>query len=339
MFKRGGTFYFQDSQTGEQKSLGTKNRAEAVRLLEIKRQTSENPGFNQFIFRTCLATQDGLLVKRTWQAAMDQMLIQGRDSTKERCQRALDNLRFARLRSKKIIETTADDFLKVLDSCPSSINHYLRRLHNLALGLGWLPFPILAPKLWPRIRVKEKRAITITEHEQILAAEKNAERQLYYRFLWEVGASQSDAAELTAANIDWTTSTLSFQRKKTGSWSHLVIGRTLEQIVKQLPTKGPLFPNISRISANDRAAEFYRRCKLLKITGVSLHSYRYAWAERAKNAGYPERFAQQALGHDSKAVHRAYARRAEPTVPPLEDYEECRQSGGELARHQKEGRC
>ena len=35
-------------------------------------------------------------------------------------------------------------------------------------------------------------------------------------------------------------------------------------------------------------------------------AYRYAWAERAKVCGYPERFAQEALGHNSKAVHRAY---------------------------------
>jgi hypothetical protein len=36
---------------------------------------------------------------------------------------------------------------------------------------------------------------------------------------------------------------------------------------------------------------------------------------------YPERFAQKALGHNSKAVHRAYARKAQVTVPALEDYE------------------
>jgi hypothetical protein len=45
---------------------------------------------------------------------------------------------------------------------------------------------------------------------------------------------------------------------------------------------------------------------------VWLHSYRYAWAER---------FAQQALGHNSKAVHRAYAKHAEVTVPSLADWE------------------
>jgi len=44
-------------------------------------------------------------------------------------------------------------------------------------------------------------------------------------------------------------------------------------------------------------------------------------AERAKVAGYPERFAQEALGHNSKAVHRAYARKALVKLPSLESYE------------------
>jgi len=70
-----------------------------------------------------------------------------------------------------------------------------------------------------------------------------------------------------------------------------------------------------------RAVEFKRRCTGLAIKGITLHSYRYAWAERAKTAGYPERFAQEALGHNSKAVHRAYARRAQVKVPSLEEYE------------------
>jgi hypothetical protein len=38
--------------------------------------------------------------------------------------------------------------------------------------------------------------------------------------------------------------------------------------------------------------------------------------------GYPERFAQEALGHNSKAVHRAYAKRALMKIPSLEDYEQ-----------------
>jgi hypothetical protein len=43
--------------------------------------------------------------------------------------------------------------------------------------------------------------------------------------------------------------------------------------------------------------------------------------ERAKVAGYPEWFAQLALGHNSKAVHRDYARPAQVKLPALEDYE------------------
>ena len=62
--------------------------------------------------------------------------------------------------------------------------------------------------------------------------------------------------------------------------------------------------------AGDRATEFKSRCRQLGIQGVTLHSYRYAWAERAKVAGMPERFAQEALGHNSKAVHKAYAKKS-----------------------------
>jgi integrase len=53
--------------------------------------------------------------------------------------------------------------------------------------------------------------------------------------------------------------------------------------------------------------------------GVSLHSYRYSWAERAKKAGMPERFAMQALGHSSKAFAWAYSKKALVVVPSLEN--------------------
>ena len=55
----------------------------------------------------------------------------------------------------------------------------------------------------------------------------------------------------------------------------------------------------------------------------------YAWAERAKSCGYPERFAQEALGHSSKAVHRAYAKKAQVSLPPLEEYERKALTSGE----------
>ena len=95
----------------------------------------------------------------------------------------------------------------------------------------------------------------------------------------------------------------------------------IEAILKRSPTVGPFFPYLRTVRAGDRATEFRQRCDGLEIAGVSLHSYRYAWAERALKCGYPERFAQQALGHNSKAVHHAYSKHAEVTVPSLDDWE------------------
>ena len=108
---------------------------------------------------------------------------------------------------------------------------------------------------------------------------------------------------------------------KTGSRAQFTISRKLETVLSHLPTTGPLFPNLSQFTANDRASRFRRRCQRAGVSGVTLHSYRYAWAERAKTVGMPERFAQAALGHNSKAVHREYARKAQIIVPSLEEYE------------------
>jgi integrase len=80
-------------------------------------------------------------------------------------------------------------------------------------------------------------------------------------------------------------------------------------------------PMIARMTESDRGSLFSRRCRLVGVKGVSLHSYRYAWAERAKTAGFPQRFAQEALGHKSQAVHAVYGKQAQVRVPCLEDWE------------------
>jgi integrase len=103
----------------------------------------------------------------------------------------------------------------------------------------------------------------------------------------------------------------------------------IEVILKRRPATGQLFPYLCTVRAGDRATEFKQRCDGLGGVGVSLHSYRYAWAERALKFGFPERFAQQALGHNSKAVHRACAKHAEVTVPSLADWEKEREKNSQ----------
>ena len=81
-------------------------------------------------------------------------------------------------------------------------------------------------------------------------------------------------------------------------------------------------------NASCMAGSSPRLCRRPSSSGVQspnqsrLSTSSTTWAERAKTAGYPERFAQLALGHNSKAVHRAYAKKAQVTLPPLEEYEQ-----------------
>ena len=160
------------------------------------------------------------------------------------------------------------------------------------------------------------------KHRQIVERETNPERKAFYQACWHIGGAQSDMAALTAENIDWTTRTLNYGRKKTKQPVHLAMGPELEKLLRTLPATGPLFPYLATVRECDRATEFKQRCQGLGITGVTLHSYRYAWAERAKTAGYPERYAQEALGHASKAFARAYARNAVVQLPSLESFEQ-----------------
>jgi len=197
----------------------------------------------------------------------------------------------------------------------------LRRAHNYALGMQWLPWPILATRRWPAVRYREKRAITLEEHEIILQREKNPELRAFYQLLWHLGGSQTDVASLTGEDVGWNDRTIFYRRGKNGVHAFLSFGDQATEILKSRPASGPLFPRLIQLHEKHRAKLFATRLATVGVSGVSLHSYRYAWAERAKQAGYPERYAMQALGHRSKAVHRAYARNAQIKLPALEDYE------------------
>jgi integrase len=62
-------------------------------------------------------------------------------------------------------------------------------------------------------------------------------------------------------------------------------------VFQDLPAEGPLFPYLRGLRSSDRANLFKDRCRSVGVAGITLHCYRYSWAERAKSAGYPERFA------------------------------------------------
>ena len=321
LFRRGEMFYMQDSATGKQTSLHTKDETEAKSLLEARNAAQRQPVLNLHLARAYLTASDPAFVERTWQTVMDQLQARGKDSSRQRYASVFQSPSFDGLRHKKLLETTADDFLAVFKDGKVSIVCFLKRLHNFAVNLGWIAVPIVAPYLWPKYEPKDRRGITQDEHQSLMAKEKKAEWKLFLELLWETGAAQSDAANFKAEDIDWQTRTISYFRQKTGSLAQFTISTTLEKVLQQLPTTGALFPQLSKFTANDRASRFRRRCHKAGVFGVTLHCYRYAWAERAKVVGMPERFAQAALGHNSKAIHRAYAKKAIIIAPSLEDYE------------------
>jgi len=325
LFRRdNGVYYTEDTTTGKQASLRTRDETEAGSLLNAKNEAQRQPVLNLHLARAYLTASDPAFVARTWSVVMEQMQSRGKDSSRERYASVFKSSSFDGLRNKKLMETTADDFLAVFKEGKVSINEFLKRLHNFALHLGWIAIPIVAPYLWPQYEPKDRRGITQSEHESLLAKEKKAEWRLYLELLWETGAAQSDAVNFKAEDVDWQSRTISYFRMKTGSLAQFTISKKLETVVNHLPNTGPLFPNLSKFTANDRASRFRRRCHKAGVTGVTLHCYRYAWAERAKIVGMPERFAQAALGHNSKAIHRAYAKKAQIVAPSLEDYEKKR---------------
>ncbi len=320
--KRGGKFYCIDSLTGKRESLGTQDDYEASELVAARNNALRQPILNLHLAKAYLAGTDSGITTRTWQQAADALIETKQGANRARWQRAIKDQALRLIVDRVIVETPADLVLRVLRVGTVSTNVFLRRLHNFCLDMSWLPWPIIPKRQWPAVRHKEKRAITLAEHCSIVAREKNPERKAYYQLAWYLGASQSDIAGLQASDIDWENRVVSYFRKKTKQVARVMFVEEVAAILEILPDKGPLFPYLITVRETDRATEFKQRCRGLGIEGVTLHSYRYAWAERAKSCGYPERFAQQALGHNSKAIARAYARNADVTVPSLEEYEE-----------------
>jgi integrase len=314
-------YYCVDTKTRKRTSLHTANEEAARQILEAKNQAERQPAINLQIAQAYLQHGDPAMAARTWQHVMEQIHSTKTGNTRERWQYAMRDEAFDLIRHRKLIETSSEHFLEVLKNGSVSTNVYLRRAHNYAIGMHWLPWPVLPKLHWPPVQYKDKRAITFEEHQKIINREHNPATRAYFQLLWHLGGSQTDVAMLRAEDVDWNDRTIAYQRCKTGVTSLISFGDEVTAILKELPAAGQLFPALARIHERHRSKLFIKRLATVGISGVSLHSYRYAWAERAKCAGYPERFAMQNLGQGSKAVHRAYSKKAQVKLPSLEEYE------------------
>lgn len=321
MFKRDGIYYSFDRTTGKRESLQTTDKFAAQRLIHPKNESHIQPALNLQLARTYLAASDPQMVKRTWTDVLVAIIETKTGETRTRWERAKNDQAFKALLDLTLFQTSASHFLRVLGEGTVATNVFLRRLHNFVLDLDWIPKAILPRKRWPAVRYAEKRGITLEEHRKIVARERNQESRAFYELCWHLGGAQSDMANLKTEDVDWENQIIAFSRKKTAAPVLVRFGKQVSEILKDLPGSGFLFPRLAKINEKHRAKEFKRRCVSVEVSGEPLHSSRYAWAERAKRAGMSERQAMEMLGHNSKAIHRAYATKAEMKVPSLEEFD------------------
>jgi integrase len=327
MFRRGVRYYAKDKSTGKAVTLNTSDREEAKTLLQAKNQAVEQAHLNLAMARVYLSCKTPEMLERTWNDVMLDMEQAYHGPTLKRWRVQMKCGPFQSLRKLKLVETEASHFLFALrhPRAGSSVLKWLRIVHNRALDLGWLLSPVLARKLWPRLKTKKSKAVTAQQHARLVSTEKDDEFRLYLEMLWEIGGAQTDTARLRRENVDLFNRRLTYTRQKLENIGQgsvaIVIGNDLMKILEQLPKEGFLFPTLAEQDDKVRSSRFRKRCDRLGFKEITLHGYRYAWAQRAKAFGMPLREAMSHLGHGSKAIHLAYSQQAEVVSLPLEFYE------------------
>lgn len=140
LYRRGsnGRFYLEYNITGKQESLGTSNKAEAMRLLMAKNEADHQPAFNAQIARTYLAAGDPALARRTWKeviAAFIESRAHRLQNTRDRYDQAFREPVLARFGARRLLDTRPEDILHWIKEGTVSTNMYFRRLHSFALTL------------------------------------------------------------------------------------------------------------------------------------------------------------------------------------------------------------
>jgi hypothetical protein len=189
LWKRKGVYYLQDAETRQKESLHTRDRAEAERIRNACNDATNRPVLGMSLAKAHLTAHDAEIAKRTWQDVIDNFCTRGKEQTQDRCKRAFRSKCFDHIRPLKLIEISADDFFAVLKDGGVMAHYLLRYLHNLAEGLGWLPWPVLPRRLWPEIHTKPngcKKAGSCSSNQRAVNAHRlwrGRTNQLALRFL------------------------------------------------------------------------------------------------------------------------------------------------------------
>ena len=114
IFRRGRIYYCEDHVTGQQKSLLTRDEAEAQRIVQAKNDAVKLPQMNLVMAKTYLSAQDPKMITRTWADVFERFCNRSNPNTRMRHERVVRTEPMQFLKSKRLIETTADDFFEAM---------------------------------------------------------------------------------------------------------------------------------------------------------------------------------------------------------------------------------
>jgi hypothetical protein len=122
-----------DFVTKNQKSLNTRDRDEAYRLVTLLNESEVQSTFSWQLARVCWKAGDPAGATRTWQHIMDEIPKLKRNGATRR--------------------------------------RWYMANKDKALDINWRPWPSLPKKLWPAVTFNSKRAITWVEHRAVVSRE------------------------------------------------------------------------------------------------------------------------------------------------------------------------
>lgn len=112
---------------------------------------------NLQIARAYLIVGDPAVATRTCQFVLEEIVKLKKGETERRWKVAIKDQALNSIRQLPLMEPRAENRLRAVKKGKVSTNIYLRRIHNFALGMKWLPVPVIPVKQWRPFTTRKPR--------------------------------------------------------------------------------------------------------------------------------------------------------------------------------------
>jgi hypothetical protein len=185
LIRRRGIYYCEDSKTRHEWCLHTPDRQMARRILQAIWESEQMPFVSSAIAHAYMAAATSMVHENTWSDVLDLLLAEKNESpSKWRWELVRSHASLKPLWRLKVMHTRADQLFTLLREGTQATNLYLRRLHDYALDVHWLPWPILSKKCWTmalarmrrtQLLARNSKGLTPDAAQQICSSEESRE--------------------------------------------------------------------------------------------------------------------------------------------------------------------